>query len=279
MTLLGAKLAVSIPDTVLEEKDSLREKTVKLGLIARACAIYGVDVIEVFRDAGGRGEGPLIRRVLEYLETPQYLRRRIFPLEEALKYAGALPPLRIPSHKPKVPLAGLSPGDVREGVANGDGTVDVGLEAAPKLDVDTPRGRRITVKVVSVNPLVAEQVSREKAGRYWGYLVEEKHPNGVLEDQRFRVKIATSRLGTPLKEALGPLKAVAGHADSVKVVFGSPARGLFDVFGKDLRKRVQFVVNLYPSQQVETVRTEEAVFAALGLVSVIRAGGCRVIPP
>jgi len=162
------KLAVSLPDTVLEEKDSPREKTAKLGLIARACAIYGVDVVEIFRDKGGRGESALVRRVLEYLETPQYLRRRLFPIEEALRYAGALPPLRIPSHKPKVPVASLGIGEVRRGVANGDGTVDVGLEAPSRLDASVARGTRVTVKVVSVNPFVVRQIPRKEAGEYWG---------------------------------------------------------------------------------------------------------------
>ena len=98
MSLRRQKLAVSIPDPDLEEKESPREKAAKLGLIARACSIYGVELVEVFRDPGGRGDGALIRKVLEYLDTPQYLRRRIYPLEESLKFAGALPPHRIPSH-------------------------------------------------------------------------------------------------------------------------------------------------------------------------------------
>lgn len=266
------KLGVSLPDTVLEEKDSPREKTAKLGQIARACAIYGVDLIEVFRDPRGGGEGAAIRTVLEYLETPQYLRRRIYPLNETLKYAGALPPLRIPSHKPKVPVAKLTVGEAREGVANGDGTVDVGLDASPRLEARVPRGQRLTVRIVSVSPLTAEQIPRERAGRYWGYVVEEKAAEEVLRDPRFEVKVATSRLGTPLRDSLGRLKGAVGGARSLKLVFGSPTRGLYDLYGKDLPRRVQFVVNLFPDQQVETVRTEEAVFAGLGLVSLLCAG-------
>src|SRR5580700_169795 len=120
MTLAGKKLSIAFPDTVLEEHDSLREKTVKLGQIARACSVFGVDDVLVFRDPRG-GESGLIRRVLEYLETPQYLRKRLFPLDESLRYAGLLPPLRIPSHKPKVPVESLRPGDFREGVVLEDG--------------------------------------------------------------------------------------------------------------------------------------------------------------
>lgn len=269
MALLGRKLSVAFPDTVLEEKDSPRDKTLKLGLIARACAIYGVDVIEVFRDPGGRGEGAEIHRVLEYLETPQYLRRRLYPLDEGLKYAGVLPPLRIPSHKAKVPIDRLPPGEIREGVANADGTVDIGLDRAPKLRDKAAAGKRVTVRVTSLNPFVAELYSRERINEYWGYRVEEKAIAEVFSDPRFKVKIATSRLGRPLSDLLAPLQVSIAQADGVKLIFGSPSKGLFDIVGRELTRRADFVVNLFPEQKVETVRTEEAVFAGLNLVTVL----------
>jgi predicted SPOUT superfamily RNA methylase MTH1 len=191
LTLLGRRVAVAIPDTVLEEKESPREKTAKLGLVARACAIYGVDVIEVFRDSKGRGEGAEICKVLEYLETPQYLRRRLYPLDESLKYAGILPPLRIPSHKAKVPVGSLAVGELREGVTNRDGTVDVGLDLAPRLSRRVPPGERVTVKIVSVKPLIAEQIPREMIDGYWGYKVEEQKSMNILDDKGFKIRIAT----------------------------------------------------------------------------------------
>ncbi len=271
MALLGRNLAISISDKVLEDKDSLREKTAKLGLVARACAIYGVDVIEIFTDARSRGEDKFIRRVLEYLDTPQYLRKRLYPLDEVLRYAGALPPLRIPSHKPRVALDRLRVGEVREGVANGDGTVDVGLDAAPKLEGAEPRGKRLTVRIASLKPLVARSISRDDAGDYWGYVIETKTIEEVLSEPRFPLKIATSRLGAPLTDVLADVRASFRRATGVKVIFGSPSKGLFDIVGRDLPKRVQFVVNLFPEQKVETVRSEEAIFAALGLVGILSA--------
>ena len=269
MALLGRKLAVSFPDTVLEDKDSLREKTAKLGVIARACAIYGVDVIEVFRDTRARGEEEGVRKVLEYLETPQYLRKRLYPLDEALKYAGLLPPLRIPSHKAKVPFEELQAGEVREGVVNPDGTVDVGLDLAPRLRQKALPGKRVTVKIASLKPPQADLIPRERAGAYWGYSVEPKSIEDVLSDQRYRLKIATSRRGTPMVDALGRLKESLRSSDSVKLIFGSPSRGLFDIVGPDLARRVDYVLNFFPEQQVETVRTEEALFASLGIVSLL----------
>ncbi len=269
MTLLGLRLAVAIPDTVSEEKDSLRDRTVKLGLIARACAIYGVDLIEIFRDPKGHGRSGEMRKVLEYLDAPQYLRRRLFPLDEALKYAGLLPPLRIPSHKPKVPVDRVSVGEVREGVVNADGTVDVGLDASPKLVAGAQSGTRVTVRVSSLGPFTAEAVTRDQVKGYWGYDVEEKRIADVLADQRFKVRIATSRLGVPLPSALASLRPLVRGAGSVKLVFGSPSRGLFEMIGDELSRRVDVVLNLFPDQQVETVRTEEALFAGLGLVNLL----------
>ena len=269
MAFLGKKLAVAIPDTVLEERDSLREKTVKLGVIARGCAIYGVDIVQVFKDEKRRGEPALIRKVLEYLETPQYLRRRLYTLDESLKYAGLLPPLRIPSHKPKVPVERLTVGEVREGVANSDGTVDIGLDRSPRLKEKVGAGRRVTVRIASKSPLVAELAGKEYVHEYWGYEVESVATDEVFSDGRFGLKIATSRYGNTLQSQVFRLRESILKANSVKLVFGSPSRGLFDIVGQQLTQRVDFVVNLFAEQHVETVRTEEAIFTALNLVNTL----------
>lgn len=269
MTFLGKRIAVALPDTVLEEHDSLREKTVKLGTIARACSIYGVDVIQVFSDAKGRGEAPLIRKVLGYLETPQYLRKRLFPLDQELKYAGLLPPLRIPSHKKRTPLTGVRAGEFREGVANPDGTADVGLEKPLSLNGSAEAGKRVTVRVTSSEPLVGEAVSRDQVDDYWGYTVENRRAAEVLDDPRFGLTVATSRYGDSLRSKLSELERAVAGTPSVLLVFGSPSRGLFDILGREAVRKAGFVLNLFAEQHVETVRTEEAVFAALNLVSVL----------
>jgi methyltransferase len=271
MTLAGKRLSIAFPDTVLEEHDSLREKTVKLGQIARACSVFGVDDVLVFRDPRGGGESGLIRRVLEYLETPQYLRKRLFPLDESLRYAGLLPPLRIPSHKPKVAVETLRPGDFREGAVLDDGaTVDIGLDRPLVLRQRVRGGaRRVTVKITSVAPLQGVPADRSQPREYWGYAVEERNVETVLSDPRFGLKIATSRLGVPLAACLGSLRArVTDGSQGIMTIFGSPSRGLFDLIG-DLPRRVEFVVNLFPEQQVATVRTEEAISSALYLLEVL----------
>ncbi len=267
MALLGKRLGIAIPDTVLEERDSPRDKAVKLGSIARACAIYGVDVVEVYRDSKGRGEAGAIRKVLEYLETPQYLRRRLFAMDEALRYAGLLPPLKIPSHKPKIPLGQLRVGDVREGVTNPDGTVDIGLDRPIRTKERMAGNTRVTVRITSTNPIAAEAVRRENAKEYWGYVVETRTLDEVLREERFQLKIATSKYGNSLQSKLLPIRDALVKAGSVLLLFGSPSRGLYDIVGKSISERVDFAVNLFAEQHVETVRTEEAIFAALNLLN------------
>nr|XP_019708006.1 putative methyltransferase C9orf114 [Elaeis guineensis] len=41
---------------------------------------------------------PFLVRFLQYLETPQYLRRRLFAMHNSLRIVGLLPPLDAPHH-------------------------------------------------------------------------------------------------------------------------------------------------------------------------------------
>jgi len=272
--MLGKRVCVAIPDTVLEEHDSLRDKTLKLGLIARYCSIFGVDLIRVFHDPRGRGESAFMRRVLEYLETPQYLRKRLFPLSDELKFAGLLPPLRTPSHRPKVPLDKLQVGEYREGFVLAEGTsADVGLDSPAKLQHRGSPNKRVTVRIAAKSPLMAVVVDRREVNQYWGYSVDVCGMTELLSDSAFPLKIATSRGGESVVASLPAIRASLEGAKGVMLIFGSPSRGLFETFGKDLRQRVDYVVNLFPEQNVATVRSEEAMLAALYLLELLVAGG------
>jgi methyltransferase len=272
LTLAGKRVCVAVPDTVLEEQESTREKTAKLGQIARYCALFGVDAVRVFHDPRGRGESSFIKKVLEYLETPQYLRRRLFPLSEDLKYAGLLPPLRIPSHKAKVPLGGLQAGEVREAVVLADGlSADAGLDVPVTLRRREPPQRRLTLRITSVSRsgVEATPVDRRDVKTYWGYSVDISGTGALLADPAFPLKVATSRLGDPIARVARGLRIDLQSSGAVMLLFGSPSRGLFETVGKDLRSRVGYVVNLFPEQNVVTARSEEAILSALYLVGLL----------
>lgn len=126
-------LSIAIPSSALINETDPKIKTFKIGMIARACAIFRVEEIVIYRDPK-LNESKFIKDVLEYAETPQYLRKYI-PIKRYLRYVGVLPPLKIPSHKSKR----LKVGEIREGVivdVSSDGTrwVDVGVNpGTPKI--------------------------------------------------------------------------------------------------------------------------------------------------
>ncbi|HUW47814.1 MAG TPA: putative RNA uridine N3 methyltransferase, partial [Patescibacteria group bacterium] len=95
------ELSIAIPASVVSDTPHLREKTSKMGMIGRAAAIFKVNAIIIYPDdprANQKKDMELIDRVLTYMETPQYLRKRLFELSPDLQFAGILPPLRTPHH-------------------------------------------------------------------------------------------------------------------------------------------------------------------------------------
>src|SRR5512135_1262714 len=152
------KLSIAIPASVISDTPHLREKTSKIGLIGRAAAIFRVDEIIVYSDntsVDQHRDLQFIELLLNYLETPQYLRKSLFPIEADLQYAGILPPLRIPSH----PLSGktkhLKVGEYREGiiqsVAKEGLFVDIGVQQLALLrQKQFQINERLTMQVVSV---------------------------------------------------------------------------------------------------------------------------------
>ena len=91
------------------------------GRIARAAAVFCVDEIVIFEDGeevdddisfdirfdsdtdssdkqSSTDATNILRQILQYLECPPYLRRRMFPSNPYLRTAGALPSLDMPHH-------------------------------------------------------------------------------------------------------------------------------------------------------------------------------------
>jgi len=277
------KLAIAIPASVIFDTPHLREKTSKIGLIGRAASVFRVDEIIVYPDNAGKGkqrnEADLIALLLVYLETPQYLRKRLFTLDSRLQYAGVLPPLRTPHHPLNRKARNLKVGEYREGVTisrTKEGVlVDIGVES-PALMRETQwaLGKRLTLQVVKAAEHVEVQaVSRDEIPYYWGYTVTvEPHSFGrLVENGKFDLTIATSKIGAKFSDVAGKMAEKWKKANCVLVAFGAPARGLHEIVGAEganLNNIADFVVNMIPEQGTETVRTEEALLASLAVLNV-----------
>lgn len=279
---MDKKLTVAIPASVISDTPHLREKTAKVGLIGRAAAIFRVKEIIVYPDNPRINQSrdiELIAALLAYMETPQYLRKRLFKLEPRLQFAGILPPLRTPHHPLNRKPEDVKPGEYREGVVLSqvkEGLlVDIGFEQPVLLrEKQYAVGERLTLQIVKAGEQIEVQtVNRDDVAVYWGFVVsaEKRSFVKVVENGRFDLTIATSKIGDAFADVAAKLSEKWRIANSVFVGFGAPTRGLHEIAedeGVKLNDIVDFVVNTIPEQGTETVRTEEALLASLAILNV-----------
>lgn len=264
-----SSLSIFIPISILSDVPSLAEKTSKVGQIARSASIFRVDRIVVYRDSpsASQEDGLLIRDLLTYAETPQYLRRLIFPLLPNLKYAGMIPPLRTPHH----PLGGDNP-IFREGfvLKSGGGVskVEIGLKEPVEVAAELPLNKRVTLRHLGGRWVPS---SRSEVPLYWGYetRLEFKTLAALLKGGSNGYVIATSRLGKPLSAVAGEIQAAMTWEKHISVLFGSPSEGLHEILAREGARPEDLsdlVVNTIPEQGTATVRTEEAVAITLAVM-------------
>jgi len=273
----GSETTILIPSSTTMESRDERIRTLKVGTIARAAAVFRVDRIVIYRDAEF-DDSRFISRVLQYAETPQYLRKRLFPRERDLRYVGILPPLRTPHHPTSSKVSTLKVGEFRVGlvvdeVGSDNGAwVDIGVERP--LPLKTARrykvGQRLNVRVFSLKPLAAEPVDRSEIPHYWGYETEvipnlDEHVSSTKS-----MAVVTSRRGTPATPDLLAQTVRQGRERGLELVFGSPARGV-DAFLSSETMEGCCVINTIPHQGTETVRLEEAIVATLAQVNLMRS--------
>ncbi len=275
------KFSMAIPASIVSDVPHLREKTAKVGTIARAAAIFRVDEIIIFPDrpdVDQSDEIKFVETILSYMETPQYLRRRLFDIRPELRYVGILPPLRTPHHPSPEATKKLKAGDFREAVVTSltkDGSwVDVGLDREAFLrGVKLRLNERLTVKVTKVGKeLEVALASKDEIKAYWGYCVTiSKVPLGrLLRSRPWDLTIAASRHGSAFMEVKDALVERLRRARTKFIAFGAPDKGMYEIFaqeGLNLNEVVDFVVNTIPGQGTETVRTEEAIYATLAILN------------
>ena len=279
-------LTLLVPSSVVREAEDKREATRKLGYIARAAAVFRADRLLVFPDREGerRWGEEFVRVVLQYAATPPYLKNEVWDKRDELQFAGILPPLRVSSQTV------ADPGDdgpaTHQGIVTKVGSegrvrVTCGLQHPISLmvppDMATPaEGERVTVRISSREPVRARLVDEPISG----LVVERADLSAALSDES-GATIATSAYGEELSHGrLGEL--LPELREGTTVAFGSPGRGLPEILGIEPEAVSAAVaagdhvesdpgfdrwLNTIPRQGSETVRTEEAMFASLGCLT------------
>jgi len=276
-------LSIAIPASLVSDVPHLREKTFKVGLVGRVAAIFCVDEVIVFPDLPGvdqRRDANLIATILSYMETPQYLRKRLFKIEPELRYVGVLPPLRTFHHPLSNRIENLTVGEYREGVVVSSfisgSMVDIGVEHPALVSgVQLPINSRVTVKITELGRRPrAALASHDEVKVYWGYRVTISDiPLGqFLKSRLFDLVIATSRYGRPFMEVREELERRWKNSSKILVAFGAPIQGLYEIAAHErlqLDEVSHFTINTIPSQGTETVRTEEALYASLAILNLL----------
>ncbi|MCL2114882.1 MAG: RNA-binding protein [Methanobrevibacter sp.] len=270
------QVSIFIPDSFLAETSDLKLKTSKVGLIGRTLAVFRVDQVVIYKDLSddngkGRNDADFIANILSYMNTPQYLRKRAFPIMHDLKHVGILPPLRTPYHptdaNPKV-------GDFRQGFTikrNKKGTfVDIGMEnlvfCKEQLSVNKIYSFKITklAKEVIVTPDEPDDI-------YWGYKTLSTHKSlkNSLKLVNPDLVISTTRYANTINSIFNELKSKIEKSKNFAILFGGPYSGLNNE-GLDTISSWELVnVNTIPHQGTETVRTEEAVISTLSIFNLL----------
>ena len=172
-------LSIAIPDSSLKDETTQVNKTRKISIIARACAIFKVKEIFIYKEKNyNRNDSILLSTLLKYLETPQYFRKQLFPMMNILKYAGVLYPLKIQNHLKNPDPKKIQVGDMRDAIIinyKGKKFVDIGInKLIPYFGKEKPASR-IILQIKSTKPrLSIKEISREQIQNYWGYKVKER---------------------------------------------------------------------------------------------------------
>jgi hypothetical protein len=117
--LTDLRKTVLFPNSILEPVQTIDLENHLVGKLARTFCIYRVNSVMVFNDESysfpkkqiGHDPSEFIIKILQYLETPQYLRKALFPLTSLLRNAGLLNPLDCKHH-----LKVADESEFREGV-------------------------------------------------------------------------------------------------------------------------------------------------------------------
>ena len=272
------RLSVALPASFTKDVPHLREKTSRVGQIARSLAIFRVDEAVIYNDETDKipkNEGRLFEKLLAYQETPQYLRKALFKQDPDLQFSGILPPLRMPSHPN---LAEPRIGEIREGLVIESGPasiVDAGFRATVEVPAKLRSFERVTIRLVRLSPkLQGEPVEPTRLPIYWGFRVTRTNLTlgRMIRSRSQDLTISTSRRGKVVRDVLNDLTTRWKSSKRPIVVFGSPSEGVPEILAKegaDLGKTVDFNLNMIANQGVETVRTEEAVLATMSILNML----------
>ncbi|HKZ39613.1 MAG TPA: putative RNA uridine N3 methyltransferase, partial [Candidatus Hodarchaeales archaeon] len=230
-------------------------------------------------------ENRIVGNILGYIESPQYLRKDLFPIHRDLEHVGSLPPLATPHHLTEEVLA--RNGQFREAMIcldhNNDVVADAGLRH-PLRVINFPRESlkdrkvRRTIRLLEnkeKDRFEAEFVPTEmvESKVYWGFRLKFANaPLGKLADRKKDFfMVATDRNGIRYdqlpEQSGGPPLTSLLNGKGFMFLFGEPKHNLFEMLKGVSNVRINEIsdmtVNTVPSSGTRSIRLEEALIVSL----------------
>ena len=282
-------LSILLPSSIIDNAQSKELRTYLIGEIARIIGIFKISEIIILHDKLKENSKDYLNyfvKNLQYLETPQYLRKTLFPKSEDLIMSGLMNPLESQHHLRIDEWCPYREGcvinrPVKEGVNTS--WVNIGLKKDCKINQRLPEKTRLTIKLNEkgfdnkLKYYSGEPVSMseplEKLGLYWGYIVRVcENFNEVFSqsiyNENYDFIIGTSDKGENYKYANYNKKKDFKHA---LIIFGGiqGIEGMFD-YDEHNKKNIDNIFDLYlntcVNQGLRTIRTEEAILISLAVI-------------
>ena len=282
-------LSILLPSSIIDNAQSKELRTYLIGEIARIIGIFKISEIIILHDKLKENSKDYLNyfvKNLQYLETPQYLRKTLFPKSEDLIMSGLMNPLESQHHLRIDEWCPYREGcvinrPVKEGV--NASWVNIGLKKDCKINQRLPEKTRLTIKLNEkgfdnkLKYYSGEPVSMseplEKLGLYWGYIVRVcENFNEVFSqsiyNENYDFIIGTSDKGENYKYANYNKKKDFKHA---LIIFGGiqGIEGMFD-YDEHNKKNIDNIFDLYlntcVNQGLRTIRTEEAILISLAVI-------------
>lgn len=294
-------ISIAIPSSIIDNAQSKELRAYLVGQIARTCSIFRIDEIIIYHDSLHKGTVKdklnFCLTNLQYLETPQYLRKTLFSHCEDLALAGLMNPLDISHHLRTTEFCKYREGLVLNRPVKGEGSwLDIGLKKYCLIENKLPLKTRVTVKLDKGSKEIHEKselgkdngnVSKHYTGKvttslepkskglYWGYIVRLAHKfedifnDSIYNKEKYDLVIGTSDKGEDFETA--NIKKDYKHC---LIVFGG-IQGLEGVVendegstlkSSDVPNLFDMYLNTCPEQGSRTIRTEEALMITLSVL-------------
>ncbi|KAK4673839.1 hypothetical protein QC763_115450 [Podospora pseudopauciseta] len=292
-------ISIAVPTSIITSCVTREQRTTAAGSIARALAIFSVDEVVIFDDSpieqrprnfdpdaytGDIEPAHFLEHLLNYLETPPFMRKVLFPIHPNLKSQGLLHGLDMPHHPHKDEWLPYREGLTLEAPPrSGKGTaVDIGMPETVTISEDIPPKTRVTLKMPDDSQGKPEPVNpaepRTEGGYFWGYSVRKaKSLSDVFTSSAYEdgydLSIGTSERGVPLSKVF-PNHNQTATFNHMLIVFGGP-RGLefaamndpdlgqMGIQGARTKELFDHWVNVLPNQGTRGIRTDESLLIAL----------------